>query len=144
MFCSKTSYRKIEQIQKRGFQIVYSESHMSLEELLIHDQGISVHRKHINTLSTEIYKTFSGKNPYFMKSIFTKKDVIYILRTSNLLTLPKINTKRFGLYSFCFRASHLWNQLPDHIKYETSVKGFKNKLLRSWQEITCLCAICRF
>ena len=62
---------------------------MSLEELLIRDQGISVHRKHINTLLTEVYKTFSGENPYFMKSVFTKKDVTYNLRTSNLLTHPK-------------------------------------------------------
>ena len=144
MFCSKTSYKEIEQIQKRGLRIVYNEPHMSLEELLIRDQGISVHRKHINTLLTEIYKTFSGENPYFMKSISTKKDVIYNLRTSNLLTLPKINTKRFGLCAFSFRASHLWNQLPDHIKYKTSVKGFKNKLLRNWQEFTCSCAICSF
>ena len=135
MFCSKIAYKKIKQIQKRGFRIVYKESHMSLEERLIRDQGISVHRKHINTLLTEIYKTFSGENPYFMKSIFTKKDVIYNLRTSNLLTLPKINTKRLGFYYFSFRASHSWNQLPDHIKYETSV---------NWQEITGLCAICRF
>ena len=84
MFCSKIAYKKIKQIQKRGFRIVYKESHMSLEERLIRDQGISVHRKHINTLSTEIYKTFSGENPYFMKSIFTKKDAIYNLKTSNL------------------------------------------------------------
>ena len=104
---------------------------MSLEELLIHGQGISVHRKHINTLLTKIYKTFSGENPYLIKSIFTRKDVIYYLRTSNLLTLPKINTKRFGLYSFSFGASHLWNQLLDHMKYETSVKGFKNKLVKT-------------
>ena len=46
---------------------------MSLEELLICDQGISVHLKQINTLLTKIYKTFSVENPYFMKSIFTKK-----------------------------------------------------------------------
>ena len=104
---------------------------MSLEELLIHDRGISVHRNDINTLFTEIYKTFSEENPYFMKSIFTKKDVIYYLRTSNLLTLPKIHTKRVGLYSFSFCASHLWNQLLDHMKYETSVKGLKNKLVRN-------------
>ena len=122
----------------------YNEPHMSLEELLIHDKGISLHRKHINILLTEIYKTFSGENPCFMKSVFMKNDVIYNFRTSNLLILPKINTKRFGLYSFSFRASHLWNQLPDHIKYETSVKGFKNKLVGKWQETTCSCAICRF
>ena len=144
MFSSKTSYKKIEQIQKRGLRIVYNEPRMSLKELLIHDQGISVHRRHINILLTEIYKIFIGENPYFMKSIFAKKDVLYNLRTSNLLTLPKINTKRFGLYFFSFRATHLWNQLPDHIKHETSIKGFKNKLLRNQQEITCSCAICRF
>ena len=144
MFCSKTSYKKIEQIQRRALRIVYNEHHMSLKELIIQDQGISVHRKHTNTLLTEIYKIFSGENSYFKGSIFTKKDVIYNLRTSNLLTLARINTKRFGLYSFSFRASHLWNQLPDHINYETSVKGFTNKLVRNWQEITCSCAICRF
>ena len=93
MFCSKASYKKIEQIQKRGLRIAYNEPHMSLEDLLIHDQVISVHRKHINTFLAEIYKSFSGENHYFIKSIFTKKDVIYNLRTSNLLTLPKINTK---------------------------------------------------
>ena len=81
MFCSKTSYKKIEQIQKRGLRIVYNKPIVSLEELLIHDQGISVHCRHINTLLTEIYKTFSGENPYFLKSIFKKKDVIYNLET---------------------------------------------------------------
>ena len=73
MFYSKTNYQKIEQIQKRGLLIVYNEPHMPLEELLNHDQGISVYRKHINTLLTEIYKTFSGANINFIKSIFTKK-----------------------------------------------------------------------
>ena len=35
MFCSKTGYKIIEQIQKRGSRIVCNEPHMSLEELLI-------------------------------------------------------------------------------------------------------------
>ena len=69
--------------------------------------------------------------------IFTEKDVIYNLRTSLLLALPKTKAKGVVLYSFNFRASHLWNQLPDHMKYETSVKGFTNKLVRYWPEITC-------
>ena len=137
IFCSKTSYKEIEQIQKSGLRIAYNEPDMSLEGLLIHDEDIDVHRKHITEHLTEIYKTFSGENPYFTKSIFTKNDVIYNLRTLNLTTLPKINTRRFDLYSFSFRASNLWNQLPNHIKNETSVKGFKNKLVINWQEVTC-------
>ena len=61
-----------------------------------------------------------------MKSIFRKKDVTYNLRTPNLLNIPPKNTKIFGLCPLNFRASHLWNQPADHIKYET-VKGFKKK-----------------
>ena len=34
---------------------------MSLEELLSLDQGISVHRKHVNTLLTETIKHFQGE-----------------------------------------------------------------------------------
>ena len=65
------------------------------------------------------------ENPYLMKNIFANKDGIYNLIASNLFTLPKINAKRFGLYSFSFRNSHLWNQPPDQIKYETSVNHLR-------------------
>ena len=101
---------------------------MSLKELLEIDKGMSVHCKHIKTLVTEIYKTFSGENPSFMKSLFTKRNVSYNLRTSNLLSFPKIKTIRFGLNAFAFRASSLWNQLPDHIKNEKTLRSFKDKL----------------
>ena len=39
----------MKQIPKRDLRTVYNEPHMSLEDLLIHDEGISVYRKHINT-----------------------------------------------------------------------------------------------
>ena len=61
---------------------------MSLDERLNRDQDISVHGKHLNTLLTEIYKTIFEKN-LFLKIIFTKKDVMYNLRKSKLLTPPK-------------------------------------------------------
>ena len=86
MFWSKTNYRKIGQIQKKGLLIVYVE--LVPGRTTNHDQGISVNRKHINTLLTEICKTFEGENPYLMKNTFTKKDVMYNLRTSTLLVLP--------------------------------------------------------
>ena len=81
MFFSKTSYKKKRENRKGGLRKVYDEHHVSLKELLNSDQGSSVHRKDTNTLLSEIYKTYSGDNPYFMKSIFTKRDVMYNLRT---------------------------------------------------------------
>ena len=67
-------------------------------------------------------KHFKGKILILRKPFSRKKIKYTIYYTLNFLTLPKINTKRFGFYSFSFRASQLWNQLPDHIKYGTSVK----------------------
>ena len=34
---------------KRGLRIVYSDPHMSMEELLMHEQSITVYCEHINT-----------------------------------------------------------------------------------------------
>ena len=108
---------------------------MSLKELLEIDKGMSVHCKHIKTLVTEIYKTFSGENPSFMKSLFTKRNVSYNLRTSNLLSFPKIKTIRFGLNAFAFRASSLWNQLPDHIKNEKNSEVLQRQTYRKLARI---------
>ena len=44
---------------------------MFLDELLNRDQGISVHRKHMNTLLTGIYKT--KEKPFFSENYFPKK-----------------------------------------------------------------------
>ena len=72
---------------------------MSLEELPIRDQGISVHRKHINTLLTEIYKTFSGENPYFMKSIFANRCNI---QSKNIKSLNPNQNKYKKVWSLLF------------------------------------------
>ena len=46
---------------------------MPLEELPIHDQGISLHRKQINILLTKIYKHFQGEIFIFWKAFLRKK-----------------------------------------------------------------------
>ena len=75
MFCSKTNYRKIKQIQKRGLRIVSNEPHVSLVELLTRNQGITVHCKPLNILLTETYKITSGKNSCFMENFFPEKNM---------------------------------------------------------------------
>ena len=65
---------------------------MSLEELLHCNQGIIVYYNHINTSLNEIQKNiFRGKSLFYEKHFQKKKYVMYNLRTTNLLTQPKIN-----------------------------------------------------
>ena len=73
-----------------------------------------------------------------LKQIVGNSSVFRTLSNIYVRTFPPKTV--IGFYLF----SQLLNQLPDHIKYETSIKGFNNKLVRNWQEITGWCAICRF
>ena len=82
----------------------------------------------------QIQKIFSRKTLLFGKH-FHEKSWQLQLKKSKLLFQSKMNSKRFGSYYFGFHASHLSNQLQDHIKNETSVKAINDKLVENWQEV---------
>ena len=87
-----------------------------LYKLLETDNSETIHSRHIKVLLAEIFKSLSNLNPIIMWYIFNKKCIPYSLRTSNLLTLPTTNTKKYGTYSIVFKGSVLWNSLPDSYK----------------------------
>ena len=143
MFCSKTLQNKINQIQKRTLRIVHNEPNLNLDKLVELDKSTTIHIKNIITLLTEVYKTKRGENPIFMNKIFTQKKQYYNLRITNLLSFPKVMGSKYSTKIFVFRATQLWNQVPDSIKNEPNAKCFKAKLTRNWQVIKCTCTSCR-
>ena len=73
-----------------------------------------------------------------------QKKEYYNLRVTNLLSSPKVIGSKYGTNTFVFRATHLWNQVPDSIKNEPNAKCFKVKLTRNWQVIKCTCTSCKW
>ena len=49
----------------------------------------------------------------------------YNLLITNLLSFPKVTVSKYGTNTFVFRATHLWNQVPDFIKNEPNSKSSK-------------------
>ena len=90
----------------------------------------SVHRRNLNYLLCEVYKSVHGIVPEFM---------LYELRISNLLVLPKYKT--YGLKSFGYRGALCWNYLHDQLKQCTSIDTFK-VAIGSLKSIYCTCEIC--
>ena len=141
MFCRKIL--QINQTQKRPLRTVYNESNLNLDKLFELDNYTTIHIKNIITLLTEVYKTTTGENPIFMNKIFIQKKQYYNLRITNLLSYPKVIGSKYGTNTFVFRATHLWNQVPDSIKNEPNAKCFKVKLTRNWQVVKCTCTSCQ-
>ena len=76
-----------------------------------------------------------------MWEFVTRRDVPYGLRSSELCTIPSVNSQRYGINSLSFRGSLLWNALSDEVKLTTSAKNFKKEILH-WDGKNCTCHIC--
>ena len=142
MFCNKTSYNMIDNVQKRALRALYNVYDLSLDELLNIDGNAKIHTINIRCLLIEIFKTIHGINPEFMREIFITKTVPYNLRDPELLVLPETNTIRYGVNSLTFRSGILWNSLPKNYKKLTSLNLFKNSL-KSCTSFKCSCQLCK-
>ena len=127
MFCHKQDYLKIEKIQYKALKIVYN-SNESYEELLLRNNEVSIHKKQLRILATEVFKSLADINSDFMKSYFTIKEIPYCLRNGNFLKIPSTRSKRYGTNSIVFRACLVWNKLPLSVKQSQSLIEFKSKI----------------
>ena len=52
----------------------------------------------------------------------------YNLRGDKILTLPKVNTTKYGLKSLRYEGANLWNKLPHEYRKADSYKLFKEQI----------------
>ena len=111
MFCYKQDYLKNKKNQYKPLKIVYN-SNESYEELLLCNSEVSIHQKQLRILANEIFKSLADINADFMKSYFTRKEILYCLRNGNLLKIKSACSMYYGTNSIIFRACLVWNKLP--------------------------------
>ena len=142
MFCNKTSNNSINKIHKRTLRLIYQSEGENFEELLQRDNSTTIHTRNIQNLMSEIYKTIHKLNPPLMWDFFMQKESIYNLRNNFLLKLPLTTTTRYGTNSVLFKASLLWNALPNEYKCVSNLEEF-NENIKLWNATTCTCFICK-
>ena len=132
---------KLIRTHKRALRALYGNYESTFEELFDKDKSMTIHKKNLQRLMVEIYKTINHLNPAYIWEFFTKKDVPYNLRSNELCKIPSVNSQRYGISSLSFRGSPLWNAESDDIKLETSKNNFK-KEIQQWDGRNCKCHIC--
>ena len=109
-FCGKTNNAKLEKIQERSLRILCNDYTLSYEDLLW-NTGLSTLL--LNRLKCMILKSFKSTrhlNAECLHGIFKTRVVPYDLRTTNLVQ-PKRQSTTYGLRSFSYLGSRLWNEL---------------------------------
>ena len=141
MFCHKKDIYLIDKVHKRTLRTVYNDFTLSFEELLLLDNYVTFHTRHIHILMQEVYKSCNSEGPSLVGELFSQKVTTFNLRGKTLLELPKTNSITYGTNSILFKACFLWNTLPNEYKDASSLAIFKNRI-RNWNGNTCTCFIC--
>ena len=140
MFCSKTTYKLIEKIQRRVLRALCNVYDLPLDALLEIDGLSHIHVLKIRCILIEIYKTVHHLNPSLMGDIFILKPVL----CETLINFPSrsLTTVRYGVNSLAFHSNILWNNLSScHKQYETH--AFKENI-KKCSTFRCSCMLCKF
>ena len=66
--------------------------------------------------------------PKYLKTMLPLRQSEYSFRKTNILSLCKPVTSTYGLNSFRYFASKNWNSLPDNVRSESTLPGFRKLL----------------
>ena len=134
-FCGSTNNSKIEKIQERALKIVYSDYKAEYNELIAKFGTDTMLMSRLKNIVLEVFKSLKHANPVYIQDIFINKDQPYDLRNPHLLVQKKTNTVNFGLRSFGYLGSKIWNDLPARFKDKDisniDINVFRSQL-REW------------
>ena len=95
LFCSKVAKNEINRTHKLALRTLYKDYASTFEELLDRGDAKTTHKKNLQNLMVEIYKSMNHLNPEYMWDFFVKKDVPYNLRTKERCKLPSVSSQRY-------------------------------------------------
>ena len=74
------------------------------------------------------YNCLSNKAPPSIKNLVSLRSCSYNLRGDNMLALPKVNTTKYGLKSWRYFATKIWNDLQNEIRATAGKNEFVRRI----------------
>ena len=112
-------------INERCLRFVFNDLHSTYDELLDYINQPFLQDRRMHDMLTLTYRALNGNTPVYIKNLLNVKDTTYNLRGQHLLNVPKVNTTTYGLHSFRYSASKLWNSLPNSLRTAPTTNAFK-------------------
>ena len=93
----------------------------------------------------EFYNQLNGHSPDIMSDNFKLRENMYNLPNFPTFHTENFHSLKYGLDAVPYRASQLWQQVPNDIREATSLAFFKNRI-KSWkcEDFPCRSSKCLF
>ena len=103
-------------------------SNSDYETLLRIIGSVNLESSRVQNMLITTYKTLYDIAPPYFKLLLKERKVAYNLRGTLKLNLPRVTTTTYGLHSFRYAATQVWNMLPDDIRTSQSLTAFKRAI----------------
>ena len=131
-FCGQVNNNKLEKLQERSLRIIHNDYESSFETLPKCSKQESLLTKRLKIMILEVFKTVNRLNPNCLYDLFTKNEVVYDMRTQKL-EQPKRRTTTYGLRTFSYLGSDLWNLLASEYSEVNDIDNERLKfLIKYW------------
>ena len=119
--------------------MVSNDRESTYSQLLDRAAATSVYNLRIQNMLITIHKCIHiNFYPAYLKDLLTLRSMVYSPRGTDILSLCRPASTSYGLHSFKHFACKTWNSLPETIRTESTLAGFK-RLIRtiSFHTVSC-------
>ena len=74
--------------------------------------------RRLRSIAIETFKIIHKESPIYLHDVVDIKKHNYSFRYENTSDVPSVKITRYGLKSFHYFSTKLWNELPNHIRLE--------------------------
>jgi len=139
--CGKVNARKIEKLQKRALRIMFKDYDNDYVTLLNRANKATLHLQSLRKMAIMIFKIMNNMAKPLCANFFEKKVTSYNFRQQNTLVRTEKNTTKYGINSFYFQGTSLWNKLPNEFRNCKDLETFVS-MLKMWSGPECACGSC--
>ena len=74
--------------------------------------------RRLRSIAIETFKIIHRESRIYLHDLVNIKKDNYSFRYENTADVPSVKTTKYGLKSFCYFSTKLWNELPNHMRLE--------------------------
>ena len=123
MFHSKKMNNRINHFHERALKLAYNDYTSTFESLLERDNSLTIHKRNLQLLATEMYKLRHGLAPKIMEDLFPPREIKYN-RGCNVFKSSNVNTVYYGKEMLSFTGPKMWSLVTVVIQNSPSLKIF--------------------
>ena len=132
-FCGTMNSNKLEKLRERSLRILHNDFESHIQNLMDESGQETLLSNRLKYLILEVFKSIRKSNAPCLHDIFVLKEVPYDLRTPKL-EQPNRRTTNYGLRTFSYLGSKLWNEFLSDFNYtcDTDLDELKF-FLKRWE-----------